>query len=119
MSNLQLQFAPADDPRYLSKVGHWVITFLSKPQADITELAITNVIPRQANLALQARKFIIESSGDNTLWDVVSIACFDGQKNCNFELDVNHSLSQQFLLDLLEEFARYDVEIEILKKLNI
>ena len=42
-----IQFHPTDNPTHLSKVGNWIITFISDPDAQNTQLAITNVIPRQ------------------------------------------------------------------------
>lgn len=106
-----IQFHPADDPKHLSKVGNWVITFLSSPDADKTQLAITNVIPRQILDHLQARRFVIEDINDNQIWYVQSIECFDSAINQTLELNLDSQQAEQFIQQLLLEFGRYDVEV--------
>ena len=47
-------FDAYDNPMQLSKVGNWVITFLSpKDQESQIQLAITNLLPRQISAHLQ------------------------------------------------------------------
>lgn len=65
-----IQFHPSDNPTRLSKVGNWVITFISDHNAENTQLAITNVIPRQIQNELQVRKFIIENNQDAQIWSI-------------------------------------------------
>lgn len=60
-----LEFDAYDNPMQLSKVGNWVITFLSpKDQEHQIQLAITNVLPRQISAQLQPRRIVIQQSAD-------------------------------------------------------
>lgn len=112
MSSVQsIQFHPADHPTHLSKVGNWVITFLTAQNDDMTQLAITNVIPRQVQDALQARKFIIEDTQIPEIWTIKSIECFDALNNHSFDLDLNSDQALLFIKQLLSEFKRYDVDV--------
>lgn len=111
MHTRYIQFHPADDPKHLSKVGNWVITFLSSPDADKTQLAITNVIPRRILDHLQARRFVIENTNDSQTWCVQAIECFDSAINHTFELNLDSQQAEQFIQQLLLEFGRYDVEV--------
>ena len=106
-----IQFHPTDNPTHLSKVGNWVITFISDPDAQNTQLAITNVIPRQIQNELQVRKFIIENTQENQIWSIQEIECFDSALNQSLKLDLRSAQSEQFIQQLLAEFRRYDVEV--------
>ena len=76
------EFDPFDHPTQLSKIGNWVITFLSPAdeQQDI-QLAITYVLPRQANDQLQARRIIINSTANEQRWLIEKIECWFIQRS--------------------------------------
>ncbi|RZG75786.1 hypothetical protein [Acinetobacter sp. WCHAc060025] len=105
-----IQFHPADDPTQLSKIGNWVITFLSDQHSNKTQLAITNVIPCQILETLQPRRFVIENMQTTQNWSIQSIECFDSTLNKTFELELDSYQAIQFIQQLLSEFERYDVE---------
>lgn len=112
-----IQFHPADNPTRLSKVGNWVITFLTNPNSEKTQLAITNVIPRQMQDELQARRFIIENTLRINTWSILLIECFDSTLNQTFELELGSRQAKQFIQQLLSEFDRYDVEVVFIDSL--
>ena len=77
-----LAFDAYDNPMQLSKVGNWVITFLSpKDQESQIQLAITNLLPRQISAHLQPRRIVIQQGTDALLWQILQIECFDSKKN--------------------------------------
>lgn len=105
-----IQFHPADDPTHLNKIGNWIITFVTDQTTEKTQLAITNVIPRQVQADLQARRFVIENIETTHNWSIQSIECFNSALNQTTELELNTPQAKQFIQQLLSEFERYDVE---------
>ena len=105
-----IQFHPADDPTQLSKIGNWVITFLTDQHSNKTQLAITNVIPCQIQETLQPRRFVIENMEMAQNWSILSIECFDSTLNQTSKLNLDSRQAQQLIQQLLSEFERYDVE---------
>ena len=111
MTNIPyIQFHPADDPTHLNKVGNWVITFLTDQHSNQTQLAISNVIPRQIQETLQPRRFVIENMQTTQNWLIRSVECFDSTLNKTFELELGSYQAKQCIQHLLTEFGRYDVE---------
>lgn len=109
-----LEFDPFDNPMHLSKVGNWVITFLSpKDVLDHVQLAITHVLPRQMNDQLQMRRVIIRNTEIETLWQIEKIECFCGQNNRELEFLPNDVLVIPMIEQLLEDFAKYDVPVQL------
>ncbi len=111
-----LKFDAFDNPMQLSKVGNWVITFISPAeQKTAVELAITYVLPRQFSTALQARRVLIQQSEIENYWLIQAIECFDSQTNQEVCLTPDNDMAQQTLQQILAEFARYDVEVQLEK----
>lgn len=112
--NYSFQFDEFDNPMHLSKVGNWVITFLSpKEQFKDIQLALTYVIPRQADLGLQARKVIIQQSQHTNEWNILNLECFNSENNEEFILNLSTKAAQYILQQLILEFQKYDVEIRL------
>ncbi len=109
------EFDPFDHPTQLSKVGNWVITFLS-PASELhdIQLAITYVLPRQANDQLQARRVIIHSTAHEQQWLIQNIECFDSAQNTEIDLLATTLEGQQVLQTVVQEFARYDVLVKLI-----
>ncbi len=112
-----IQFHPADDPTHLSKVGNWVITFLTDQNSEKTQLSITNIIPRQIQDELQPRRFILENTLTINTWSIQLIECFNSTLNQTFELELGSQHARQFIQQLLFEFDRYDVEATFIDSL--
>jgi hypothetical protein len=116
--DLYFKFDALDDPRYLKKVGCWLITYCNPDCiVDTSELAITNLIPCQVDQKLEIRKITIQPSCTNfELWKILGINGYDGtnnqEKKIKIESDECHHLIQQLIAD----FNKYDVEITLLSK---
>lgn len=111
-----LVFDACDNPMYLSKVGNWVITFLSpKEQIQQIELAITYVLPRQLSEALQPRRVIIQSSGNREQWLIQQIECYNSQNMQEISVTSDDAIGQQALNQIIEEFAKYDVDVRLVQ----
>jgi cytochrome c-type biogenesis protein CcmH/NrfF len=107
-------FAPYDNPMHLSKVGNWVITFVSDAQAEQTILAFTYVIPRQQSEELQPRRVLIQQSLQHEHhWIIQSIECYNANNQQDHLLDLNSPITVQILKEILQEFQKYDVEMTI------
>ena len=107
------EFDDFDNPMHLSKVGNWVFTFLSpQQQIEHIQLAITNIIPRQANSIFQARKLIIEQDHQN-LWNIIQLECFDGLNQKEILMPLQDLQANEIFQDIISEFAKYDVEIKL------
>ncbi|MEQ1411410.1 hypothetical protein [Acinetobacter indicus] len=110
-----LQFEPFDNPMQLSKVGNWVITFLSpKDELKQIQLAITHVIPRQVSAQLQPRSIIIHSTEHEQRWLIQAIECFDSTRNQEIILNAADETAQQMLRSILQEFHKYDVDVSLI-----
>lgn len=110
-----LKFDPLDQPTQLSKVGNWVITFIDPAQQSTqTQLAITYVIPRQANQDIHIRHIAIENTPDENIWRVIRVDAFNGLFNQELVLDPTQSTSQKLIQQILIEFAKYDVNISLI-----
>lgn len=109
-------FDAFDNPVHLSKVGNWVITFLSpKDQLDAIQLAITYVLPRQISDALQPRRVIINSTENTEHWQIASIDCYDSTTQQEVTLSSEDEIAQQALQQIMQEFAKYDVNVSLIK----
>lgn len=116
-SSYSLEFDVCDNPMQLSKVGNWVITFLSPAsQIDHIQLAMTFVVPRQANDILQARKIIIQQSHLANQWQIEQIECYDSMLQKDLILEKNDLNIPMILNELVIEFEKYDVSVKILDK---
>ena len=112
--NYSFKFDEFDNPMHLSKVGNWVITFLSpKEQLKDIQLALTYVIPRQADLGLQARKIIIQQSQHANEWNILNLECFNSENNEELILNLSTETAQNILQQVILEFQKYDVEIHL------
>lgn len=110
------EFDEFDNPQHLSKVGNWVITFLtSAEQTEFTQLAITNVIPRQATQQLQPRRLIIEQKINENDWEILQLECFDGEHNQEIRVEISEPIAQKILQQFIAEFAKYDVHLSLKK----
>ncbi|WOE31684.1 MULTISPECIES: hypothetical protein [unclassified Acinetobacter] len=112
--NLYLEFNPFDHPTQLSKVGHWVITFHHFNIASNTQLAISYVLPRQADQDIQIRRLIIESTQQEIRWKIIQIDAFNGKLNQEVQLDITSPLTRPLIQGILQDFQKYDVNIEII-----
>lgn len=107
-----LEFDPLDNPMHLKKVGNWVLTFLSAPeQINHIQLAITNVLPRQANGSVQARRIVIEQTEQEHQWAINHIECFDSHANKEVILQASETVGTEIIHILQNEFRKYDVEV--------
>ena len=108
------EFDEFDNPMHLSKVGNWVFTFLSpQNQLDHIQLAMTNVIPRQAVSELQARRLVIEQLENQNMWNIVQLECFDGATQQEILLALNGLEANHIFQEIMREFSKYDVEIKL------
>ena len=111
-----LAFDAYDNPMQLSKVGNWVITFLSpKNQESQIQLAITNVLPRQISAHLQPRRMVIQQSTDALLWQILQIECFDSQTNQELSFQPDDDIGQAVIQKIIQEFDKYDVNIQLVE----
>ena len=109
-----LHFNPADNPAQLSKIGNWLITYLSpQDENQAIVLAISYVLPIQMTLDLQPRQICIAKTQNENEWRIESIECFDSQTSKNYCIDLNSSEALTILHRLMSEFERYDVELEL------
>ena len=105
------RFSAYDDPTQLSKVGNWVITFLDSAENMPIRLAITNVIPRQISNDLQLRSLYIQHTEHEHEWQILKLEYFDSSTQQMLKADLDTTLAQKFIQQLISEFARYDVEL--------
>lgn len=107
-------FDTFDNPMQLSKVGNWVITFLSpKTHTEQIELAMTSVVPRQIHNGLQPYRIHLHQTALTTHWQLGEIWCYHSQDCREVLLSSNDPYTQQLLASVLAEFSRYDVEITL------
>lgn len=109
-----LVFDDFDNPMHLSKVGNWIITFVS-PRDQLTDivLAITYVLPRQISEALQPRRVLIQQTENMTHWKIQHIECYDSQSQQELILDTENPVTQKTLELILQEFSKYDVDVTL------
>lgn len=111
-----LVFDAFDNPMHLSKVGNWIITFLSpKEELQQIQLAITYVLPRQISAQLQPRRVIIHSVNNHEKWRVESIECYDSQTLKEHNISSDDPIGQQALQQIIQEFAKYDVDVNLIQ----
>lgn len=109
-----LEFDAFDNPMQLSKVGNWVITFLSPvEELQFVQLAITYVLPRQISDSLQPRRVLIQKSPIEHHWLIQAIECFDSTTCQEISLSPEHTTAQQTLAQILKEFEKYDVNLQL------
>ncbi|ENW29301.1 MULTISPECIES: hypothetical protein [Acinetobacter] len=109
-----LEFDAFDNPMQLSKVGNWVITFLSPvEELQFVQLAITYVLPRQISDSLQPRLVLIQKSPLEHHWLIQAIECFDSTTCQEISLSPEHTTAQQTLAQILKEFEKYDVNLQL------
>nr|WP_174505498.1 hypothetical protein [Acinetobacter sp. Marseille-Q1620] len=109
------KFDPIDNPTQLGKIGHWVITFLDSQDKNASiQLAITSVLPLQHSQELQIRKIIISQSDQAPIWHINSIEYFDHSNNKMISLPLSNEISQNFLKQIIKDFRKYDVEIQLI-----
>lgn len=113
MHSTLLEFNAFDNPMQLSKVGNWVITFLSPAeQMEQIELALTYVVPRQVSALIQPRRIVIQQYTE-TQWMVQQIECYDSQIQKDLNIEIISTVAEKILMQLIEEFAKYDVEVHL------
>ncbi len=107
-----LEFDPWDNPMHLSKVGNWIITFLS-PKEELThiQLAIAHVLPRRICGDLQPRRLIMRSCPVAHYWEIERIECFDSSLNREILLQPENAQAQQAIHAILQDFDRYGVSV--------
>ena len=110
-----LKFDAFDNPMHLSKVGNWVITFLSTRDAEHTELAITSVIPRQNVAILQPRRIHIVETSIEGIWDIQALECYDQATQCDVSMALDDPRTTIVYEQLITEFQKYDVVVELLQ----
>lgn len=109
-----LEFDTFDNPMQLSKVGNWVISFVSAAdELEHIQLAITYVLPRQISDALQPRRILIEKTAYEHQWLIQTIECFDSKTNQEVQIAAADALGQQTLHQILDEFDLYDVNVTL------
>jgi hypothetical protein len=111
-----LIFDAFDNPMHLSKVGNWVITFLSpKEELQDIQLAITYVLPRHVSDDLQPRRVIIQSKENREQWLVEHIEYYNSQNRQEITVSSNDPVAQQALKQIIQEFAKYDVNVTLMQ----
>mgnify|MGYP000361332413 CR=1 FL=1 len=115
-----LEFEPLDNPMHLSKVGNWIITFLS-PKEELThiQLAIAHVLPRRICDGLQPRRLIMRSCPVAHYWEIERIECFDSSLNQELVFLPESPQAQAVIQTILKEFERYDVCINMKQDVNL
>lgn len=109
-----LEFDAFDNPMQLSKVGHWVITFMSPPEEiEHIVLAISSVLPRQLCEHLQPRRVLIQKSQIKHHWLIQGIECFDSTLKQELILRAEQATAQHILSTILEEFEKYEVNVQL------
>ena len=108
-----LEFDAFDNPMQLSKVGNWIITFLSpKEELEHIQLAITHVLPRQMSEHLQPRRLIMHKAPAENNWEIECIECFDSSLNQEITFPPSDPQAQEVIQTILKEFDRYDVCVQ-------
>ena len=116
MSSLHyLEFDAADNPMYLKKVGNWVFTFLTA-QAELStiQLAMTSVLPRQVSEKLQPIRIIIEQTEIENRWLIQQVECYDSEQGKDERLSCNNEIGIKVIQSIIQEFKKYDVDIDLL-----
>ncbi|QIO06396.1 hypothetical protein [Acinetobacter shaoyimingii] len=110
-----LEFNPLDNPMQLSKIGNWLITYLSaKEELDNIQLAISYVLPRHLNDRLQPRRIVIHKSQTSShQWHIEQIECYDSTAQKEVLIEPNTTMWQEILENLIKEFRRYDVDVTL------
>ena len=116
MSSLRyLEFDAADNPRYLKKVGNWVLTFLnSRDELANIQLAMTSVLPRQVGENLQPLRIIIEQTEIESRWLIQQIECYDSTQAKDEKFSCNDEIGIKVIQSIIQEFKKYDVDIDLL-----
>ena len=110
-----LDFHPADNPMYLKKLGNWVITFLSsQDEVANIQLAITSVLPRQLSDNLQPSRIIIHQTECDNRWLIQQIECYNSLDGKDKLLSCHDKVGKQVIQNLIQEFNKYDVEVNLL-----
>jgi hypothetical protein len=108
-------FDAFDNPMHLSKVGNWVITFLSpKEELEHIQLAITYVLPRHLSEQLQPRRVIIHNTAQADHWLIQEIECYNSQNMQEVTLESKDPVAQQALQQIIQEFSKYDVNVSLI-----
>ena len=110
-----LKFDAFDNPMHLSKVGNWVITFLSARDATLTELAITSVIPRQQVDQLQPRRLHVIETSQEGVWKILALDCYDPNSQTDLPMMLDDPQATVVYQQLISEFAKYDVHVELIQ----
>ena len=107
-----LAFDEFDNPMHLSKVGNWVITYISpQEQLENIQLAITYVLPREANEQLQPRRIVIKQTSEPDQWLIEHIECYNSVQQSDVVVEDRPDLVQLIIENLISEFKKYDVEV--------
>ena len=110
-----LEFHPADNPMYLKKVGNWVLTFLnSRDELTNIQLAITSVLPRQVSENLQPVRVIIHKTDVENRWLIQQIECYDSAQGKDEQFSCSDEIGNKVIHSIIQEFDKYDVEINFL-----
>ncbi len=109
-----LLFDPVDNPMQFSKVGNWLITFLSPPE-DLNDscLALTYILPRQLSPRLQPQRIIIHRTANAHLWAIDYVECYDSQQQSTLSFAPHTAEAQCILNTLIQELNKYDVDVQL------
>lgn len=110
-----LEFNPLDNPMQLSKIGNWLITYLSaKEELDNIQLAISYVLPRHLSDHLQPRRIVIhKSNAASHQWHIDQVECYDSTTQQEILIESDNTLWDDILQNLIKEFHRYDVDVSL------
>jgi hypothetical protein len=109
-----LEFNPLDNPMQLSKIGNWLITYVSpKEELDNIQLAITYVLPRQISDQLQPRRVIIHKLESAYKWHVEQIECYDSSTQQEILIQDDETTWNMILEQICREFHKYDVDVSL------
>ncbi len=114
MMPIHLVFHPDDHPAQLKKVGNWVITFLTRREnSETLQLIIRSVIPQQMNQNMQLLNLEIHQSALDHHWEILTMSYFDGEQAIELHPDIENPIAIKMLKELIQEFGKYDVELQL------
>ena len=108
MSHL-LVFHPDDNPMQLSKIGHWLFTYISPPDETINiVLAISSVLPHQLSHGLQPQRMLICGQTGGFEWKIQHLEFFNNMNSHTEPYSLEDVASQQFIQQFIQNSQKYD-----------
>ncbi|WP_273777057.1 hypothetical protein [Acinetobacter sp. GSS19] len=111
-----IKFDPADNPMQLSKIGNWVMTYLS-PEDELVNirLAFTTILPQHISEHLQPLRICIAKAEADNHWQIENIECYDSQQGKDVHFHADDAMGQLVLDKLFHEFDHYDIPLTLIR----